>query len=62
LWQKKISISIDVHNCRGKRCHKFIGKKEKGRYREDDMSKKEAVYFPHLAAGKTEYRKYQYDV
>ena len=53
--------------CRGKRCHKYAGKKSKSRYKEKKAEKESAargaVYFHHLAGGdKTDYRKYQYDI
>ena len=56
--------------CRGKRCHKYSGKKSKSRHHrykekkaEKESAARGAVYFHHLAGGdKTDYRKYQYDI
>jgi hypothetical protein len=55
---------------RGKRCHKYIGKKTKGRHhrvqegksKKDSAARGAAVFFPHLAAGKTDYKKYEYNL
>jgi hypothetical protein len=56
---------------RGKRCHKYIGKKAKGRHHHVESGKSEddstargaAVFFPHLAAGKnSDYKKYEYNL